>query len=237
MTTIGVVVPWRYKGDPWRLANFTTVRYHLDGFAPVVVASDGLAGDTPFNRSRAYNLGAAQLPEADVIVFHEADMLIPRAQLVIAVNAALVKPGMVVPFDTYDYLSPEDTSKVRAGADPQFCTPEFVMADGRSNGAVNVVSRSTLEAVGGWDENFSGWGFDDRAMARAFEITSSSPTRYIQGHGVHLWHRPGWSVESRFRGGSEIPPEEHYATVRNEARYRRYRQARTAADIRALTNE
>lgn len=233
------MVPWRDKGDSWRAANLACVLNHLEALdlGEVDVYSDGREGCAPFNRSAAYNRGVADHPEAEVYIFHEADMLIPAAQLRQAVRLAAAGVGMVVPFDTYHYLSPEDTRAVRAG---EFAftaaTPESVMANGRSNGAVNVLSRATMEAVGCWDECFEGWGFDDRAMGLAFEVACHSVTRYVRGEGTHLWHKPGWSIESRFRGGADVPVHEHLATVRNECRYQRYRDARTPEVIRALTS-
>lgn len=235
---VAVIVPWRDKGDAWRAANLATVLNHLEvaDLGDVEVYSDGRDGCAPFNRSAAYNRGYADRGDADVFIFHEADMLIPPAQLRTAVELAADDAGLVVPFDTYRYLSPLDTRAVRAGTYPYLsAVPESVMSNGRSNGAVNVVSAATMRAVGCWDECFEGWGFDDRAMARAFEVATSNPTRYVPGPGVHLWHKPGWSVESRFRGGSDVPVHEHLATVRNECRYRRYREAMTPDAIRALT--
>ena len=237
MTKAVVVIPFRDKGDTARKANLARVLTHLDSItdAGVIVVTDGFP-DGPFNRSAAYNRGMALAPaDTDVFVFHEADMLIGHAALYDAIAEAQHQPGMVVPFSEYRYLSLEDTIKVRDGEDPRNCTAEHVMADCRSNGAVNVLSRTSLQMVGCWDETFSGWGFDDRAMARAFEVATGSPTRYITANAYHLWHTPGWSVESRFKGGANIPPHEHAATIANESRYRRYKKARSPAQIRALT--
>lgn len=237
MTKAVVVIPFRDKGDKARKANLAAVLTHLDSItdAAVIVVTDGKI-DGPFNRSAAYNRGVALAPpDTDVFVFHEADILIGHAALHDAITESRRTPGMVVPFSEYRYLSSDDTAHVLDGADPRDFTAEQVMADCRSNGAVNVLSRTTLERVGQWDEAFSGWGFDDRAMARAFEVATGSPTRYITANAYHLWHTPGWSVESRFRGGANIPPHEQAATVANEARFRRYKKARTLADIRALT--
>lgn len=232
-----IIVPWRDKGDPWRAANIGAVLDHLDRIdvAPVAVCDDNRDGVAPFNRSAAYNHGVRDNPDAAVYVFHEADMLIDASQLRRAIDDAARSPGLIVPFTTYRYLTPEDTEKVRAGANPATCVPEYVMADCRSNGAVNVVSAVTLSAAGRYDETFEGWGFDDRAMARAFDVATGNPTRYTPGYGTHLWHTPGWSVQSRFHGGANIPDREHAATVDNEKRYRLYRKAHTAQRIRELT--
>ena len=237
MTETVICIPWRDKGDPWRQANLTRVLDHLDtlDIGEVLVSSDELEG--PFNRSRAYNRAVAARPDADVYVFHEADMLIPADQLRAAVDLAATSAGMIVPFDAYWYLTPEDTEKVRAGTSPDGCIPEMVMANGTSNGACNVVSRESMAAVGRWDETFAGWGWDDRAMARAFEVACRRRTRYIPGRGVHLWHKPGWLATGRFHGGTaDVSPREVAASNANEARYRLYERATTPARVRSLTS-
>ncbi|PJE24765.1 MAG: hypothetical protein CK431_04385 [Mycobacterium sp.] len=231
-----VIVPWRDKGDPWRRRNLDLVLEHLYGITDDVVACcDGRTGSAPFNRSAAYNRGVAMYPNADVYVFHEADMLLGRQNLQAAIDIAAAQPGLVVPFDAYHYLSQADTAGVHAGQNPSTAVAECIMANGRSNGAVNVVSAATMAAVGQYDETFEGWGFDDRAMAHAFAAATGNDTRYIRGSAIHLWHTPGWSADSRFRGGADIPEHEHRATLANEARYQLYRKATTPERVRDLT--
>ncbi|MCV7004614.1 hypothetical protein [Mycobacterium gordonae] len=231
-----IIVPFRDKGDPWRKANLNTVLSHLSkiDIAPVVVTPDGRSGSAPFNRSAAYNTGIRQHPSSDVYVFYEADMIINPEQLQQAIDAA-TQPGLIVPFTIYRYLTREDTTRVHNGATPHDCTPDYVMPQGRSVGAVNVVSAETMTAVGRWDEKFQGWGYDDRAMSHAFEIATESPTRFISGPGVHLWHTPGWKAGGSFRGGADVPPREHAATEANRRRHQLYRRATTAAQVRELT--
>lgn len=198
----------------------------------VVISSDGASGKAPFNRSRAYNRGAEVL--ADIYVWHEADMLVPRHQLVEGIRLAAQEPGLVVPFDTYCYLGEDDSMKVLEGAAPGFFKPERVMTDGRSIGAVGITSAATLQSVGQWDEMFSGWGYDDNAMAYAFQ-KAANPTRWVVGDAHHLWHTPGWQAGGRFAGGAEISDEEKAATERNRIRLGLYRQARSPLEIRRLT--
>ena len=73
------------------------------------------------------------------------------------------------------------------------------------------------------------------AMGHAFHVATGRATRHVLGSGTHLWHTPGWSLDSRFRGGSDVPSYEKAATEANEKRYQQYRRARTAGRIRDLT--
>lgn len=140
---VAVVVPFRDRGiDPLRKANLDRVLDHwrCGNFAPTVV-SDGRDGDAQFNRSAAYNAGVRACPAADVFVYTESDMLIAREQIDEAVGQAVSTPGLVVPFTQYRYLGPEASTLVRADElDAANCDPDSVMDNGRSIGAINVVS-------------------------------------------------------------------------------------------------
>lgn len=221
-----VVIGFRDRGrDYRRVANLTRVLRHWRGCGyPVVLTCDGRAGDAQFNRSAAYNRGAAH---GEVIVYAEADMLLPHSQVREAVGLAADAPGLVVPFTTYHYLSDADSSDVRAGRQPEDCVAESVRDHGVSVGAVGVVSRVTLDAVGRWDEAFEGSWYDDTAMRRAFEL-AAGPTRWVSGPGYHLYHLPGWT-------GEHLTDADRAATASNKARLELYEQAETADDIRALT--
>lgn len=219
-----VVIPFRDRGiDPLRALNLKRVIEHWD--QPVLVVDDGRT-EGQFNRSAAYNRAART--DADVFVFAESDMLIDHQQITDGITLAAAELGLVVPFTQYRYLSPHDSERVRNyDADPMWCTPSTVMDNGTSIGAINIVSTETLQAVGQWDEHFNGSWYDDRAMCRAFEICTQ-PTRYITGPAYHLFHQPGWK-------GDHLTAEDKAATQANKARWKRYRQAATPEQIRALT--
>jgi len=144
---------------------------------------------------------------------------------------------MVVPFEEYRYMSQLHSIAACVGlADPFTLKPQRVMGRGRAVGPCNVLSAGTLAAVGGWDEHFEGWGWDDRAMERGFTIATGVPTRFVPGPAVHLYHTPGWRVGGPFHGGADtVPDAEQAATRANRDRYARYLRASTAQQIRRLT--
>lgn len=233
--TNAFVIPWRDRGrDALRPANLATVRAYLDSLdlGPVFVVSDGRTGDASFCRHHAYNTGGdmAFNAGAETVTFYESDMIVHRDQLVDGIRLAAEEPGLVVPFTQYRYLSPEDSEKVRAGADPFTFKPEYTMDNGSSIGAINILSRESIEAVGQWDTVPDGNGYDDNMMHRAFEVCCG-PTRYVEGPAAHLFHHPGWYGLPR----AELTDEDRAATARNKARYQKYLRARTPEQIRALT--
>lgn len=235
MTRVAVIVPFRDRGvDPLRQRNLDAVesqwaRWVSEGEGrEVLTVSDGRDGDAQFNRSAAYNRGVAYAsPATDVYLFAESDMLIHFDQIDLAVAMALETPGLVVPFTRYCYLSEDASGWVRAGVAPQVPRPEWVKGNGSSIGAINVVSRATLDAIGQWDETFEGSWYDDDAMRVAF-TRCAGPTRWVDGPAYHLFHLPGWK-------GDHLTDEDRAATARNKARLAQYRAARTPEQIRMLT--
>lgn len=241
-----VVIPFRDRGlDPLRQANLERV---LDWWADspwgVLVVDDGRTGDAQFNRSAAYNRGAAAALAggADVVIYTEADILVPHAQVALAVQSAAEAPGLVVPFLHYNYLSAADSQLVRDDllnrtyADPsglESLTPESSISNGRSMGAVNVVSLASIAAIGGWDESFEGNSYDDNAMDRAFTVCCGV-RRHVAGSAWHLYHLPAhewWGTNDA------LTEQDRAATAANKQRWDRYAAAITPAEIRALTGE
>lgn len=232
MTRVAVVIPFRDRGhDPLRAANLVRVLEHWDTYwyehAHLYIVDDGRTGTRPFNRSAAYNRGRRLAGSAEVIVFAESDMLIDTEQIREAVDQAVSVPGLVVPFTQYHYLSEADSRHVRAGANPSQCAPESTMTNGRAIGAINVVSSTTLDAIGQWDESFEGSWYDDNAMKIAFE-KCAGPTRWITGPAHHLYHLPGWT-------GDHLTDIDRAATRANRRRLAHYRHAHTPDRIRDLT--
>lgn len=226
MTTAAIVIPFRDRGiDPLRMANLHRV---LDWWnaSPwtVTIVGDGRGGDEQFNRSAAYNIGA-ELTDANVIVYTEADMLLPYEQVEAAISIASSRPGLVVPFTEYRYLSGSASRSVREGMAPEEFTPQWSKRNGTSIGAVNVVSRETLSAVGGYTELTEGNWFDDNIMHRAFEVCAGK-THWVSGPAFHLYHLPGWK-------GDHLTDEDKAATARNKALWEHVQTIDDPARMRA----
>lgn len=227
---VAIIIPFRDRGtDPLRAANLTRILEHWARFGPeIIITTDGLDGDAQFNRHLAYNKAATQT-SADILAFVESDMLIDYTQMDNAIDMAAT-PGLVVPFTERHELSPKDSARVRAHhADYHHVRGEVIKPKPRRTGAINVLSRATLTAVGQYDPTFSGNWWDDRSMHIAFDICAG-PTRWIDGPSWHLYHLPGHT-------GTHLTPEDKAATERNKQRWQLYTQARTPDQIRRLTGK
>lgn len=228
---IKVVIPFRDRGqDLRRGANLAVVVawWWAHGIHPVVQSDEEDEG-AQFNRHRAYNLAVEASPETDVFVFTEADMLIHPKQILAACREAYTRPGLVVPFTQYRYLSDEVTSGIRDTfhelpsaelaewwtQEPELLTSIFhvnaesTMDNGRSIGAVNVMSSKAIELAGGFTEATTGNWYDDNIVEEAFAYLTDTPTRWVQGPAVHLYHLPGWK-------GDHLTDADKQATARNK---------------------
>jgi len=230
MTKVAFIIPFRDRGrDPRRPANLQRVLKHWDGYGePVLVVDDGRGEDAQFNRSAAYNRAVAQT-DADVLVFTESDLIVPYDQIDRGIAEAISAPGLVVPFSKFLAITEEDSVAVREfRLDPAAAQANQIRADYKSIGAVNIVSRESLNRIGQYDEGFEGAWYDDDAMELAFRVCCG-PTRFVDGPGFHLYHLSGG-------GGAHLTAEDKAATERNKARFNQYRRARTPEQIRALTS-
>lgn len=239
MSKPSVLIAWRDSGDADRQANLIAVLDHLvDLDWPLILCSDGGEPGEPFNRSRAFNWGVRNHP-ARAYVFHEADMLLPLDQLDDGAVIAERRPGLVVPFTRWRALGPEATYLARQGVRPETLRPDRTMDDGQAVGAVGIASAESMRLLGQWDENFSGHGFDDRAMYHAFR-KAAGPGTYVEGDAHALWHPPAyspWEQTSEAANAANYSEADVEATVRNRSRMRRYLAATTPEEVRALTLE
>ncbi len=219
-----VIIPFRDRGtDSLRAANLERVLQQWGGLGFIACVVDDGRDKGPFNRCAAYNRGAAAT-EADVIIYAEADALICERQIRKAITMASARPGLVIPFRQYRSLLATQSKLVRLHRkEPADC----VTAVHHSIGAVNVVSRVTLKAIGQWDECFTEHWFEENAMEQAFRI-AAGPTRWVDGPAYHLYHQP----QSR---NGQITLEDRVACANSSRRLQLYRNAKTPERIRELT--
>jgi hypothetical protein len=232
--TAAIIIAFRDRGiDPCRRQNLDCVLRWYDGLYPIHVVDDGGTGLDHFNRSRAYNRGAA-VTDADVLCYIESDTLLPYEQLDLAISWAQARDGMVVAFSHQAKLGEAESDLVRHGANPDHFEPAQINETWQTtvnHGSAVVVSRASLDAVGQWDEAFEGHGHDDTAMAIAFD-RCCRPMRFVPGVAVHLYHL---EMDPGLSSGSHITNADMAAQDRNRHRLNQYRRAGTSEVIRALT--
>lgn len=156
----------------------------------ILVGDGGIQPIGQFDRSKARNSLAAQA-HGNPLVFVDADSWVAKEQLVRAV-ASIGLSGWVFPYSVYYSLSRTGTDEFIGGdminMDYEYVFPGADPVDRPASvGGAVVVSRQAFEEVHGYDEEFQGWGFEDRAFALALE-TLCGPVKRIDGPLYHLWH-------------------------------------------------
>lgn len=192
---ISICIPWRTDHGP-READFKFVLAFLEAQWPwpetQIVVCD--SHNEIFSRSASRNK-AAEMAMGDTLVFLDADTFVSRAQIEHAVVAAnTLDFGWCFPYDTYYALSAPGSLRFMMGQSVTESDAEFVFPGPdpvdrpASVGGCVVVRADAFALVGGYDERFIGWSFEDRAFAHALETLYPSGPRRVMGPIYHLWH-------------------------------------------------
>lgn len=167
----------------------------------------------PYNRSRAFNSGA-RLARGDVLILHDNDVVVPRDYAATAAKA--IDAG-------YDFANLIRFLFYVRGSEASFEEPPERIVENTQGGSV-VARRSAYFDIGGYDEEFIGWGGEDN------DFWDRASTRKVQRHGsvplIHLWHAPqpeknlgdAAPAVARYREIEKIPAVERIARLKGLAR-------------------
>jgi hypothetical protein len=141
----------------------------------------------PYNRSWGFNI-AYKESDSPHIIFGDSDIIMKGSEFLLALESA----------ENLDVLSPyssvidlnRDESELGLVDLAKIVRPGRGERDNQKInlcGGVVVFSREAFKRVGGWDEEFVGWGGEDDMMSFKVEVaglkTASMPYRCY-----HLWH-------------------------------------------------
>lgn len=189
---------------PDRIKAFQeTYKYYTDfGYNVFIGDSD------PFSRSSARNGSVPDL-DSDILVFLDADIIVPYQQLQDAITTAFKKQVLVLAYTDLFVLDKEQTSFYYNHK--YFCNKWKQTYNNQISGAF-AVPKSLWVLSGGYDERFKGWGGEDRAFYHTCSILQKNiECQRIQGSAYHLFHDR--SSTENFSFLSENPLLKHYQTV------------------------
>lgn len=186
-----LIIPWRTDHDQ-REAIWCYLEEWRGSLGFELCVAD--SGHEPFNQAASRNKAVAE-STGDLLVILDADVLVDRQQLRNAV--ALTEANWMIwtiPYIYYVELSAAVTKYALDHDDGRayhldrdciiYPTPERW---GQSISGALVVSRAIYELVGGYDERFVTWGFEDQAIYLALETLVGRGTR-LGGRLDHFWH-------------------------------------------------
>ncbi len=169
---------WEYlRGEVWATSCFQ-----------VVEGTDG--GDGPFNRSKALNRAALDAGSWDVAIIADSDTFVDPSQLLAALELATRTMRLAVTHTEWRNLTEATTVAMLARSGEVERLYDTVRTGGLAVSGVLAVARPLWDQVGGFDEAFVGYGWEDLAFARACGIVRG--IERVPGPAWHLNHDRGW---------------------------------------------
>lgn len=189
-----IIVPF-YRGSVARSVAFgLTMRwlYETSALFPVVVPVPMVVGGL-FQKATTVNR-AAERSTADILVFNDADTLGGQQKTLEAVEMILDgEADWVYPYRVYRRLTKARTSYVIESQSPglawltSFEHPEGEPLVDSPAQAVFAIRREAFLDLGGYDEGFRGWWYEDLDLLERLVVSDTKGER-LDGDVIHLWH-------------------------------------------------
>jgi glycosyltransferase involved in cell wall biosynthesis len=145
-----------------------------------------------YNRGWGFNVGArAAVAAAGVLCLIDADLLVPPDFLRRGLEALAAGRGAVLPYEEVVYLDADSTERaIRERLADPIGMPQPLAYDGQtfrtSEGGSVWVEAELYRAIGGHDERFRGWGWEDREFWE--RLSGATTVGRLPGRLLHLDH-------------------------------------------------
>ena len=190
---ISIIIPYKSSGCDRRFANYLCVKNYYEHIFPkaeIVIGQDN-SGENVFCRSHAINDGVSK-SNGDIIIISDADLILDKQYFLEAINLSY---DFVIPFGQVMDLSKNICESILTSYILPSVMPKGQIRDMRGErfaGGIQVITRELFDKVGGYDERFIGWGWEDSHFC--WKILAQSPEQYLmidEGIAYHLWHEHG----------------------------------------------
>ena len=181
---IAVVIPWREYESRLPLKEYVHNWYLQNLPDAKIVYAD--SGHEIFNLSASRNLGAKKVLDYDVVIHNDADTVPYKESLLMGIVQTYNSGYFCNPYDHYKSFDIEETKKILNNSIP-IEYAEYVKIGGACSGIV-ITTPKTWNKIGGFDENFKGWGYEDAAIAAAHSVLMDHEFLSIPGPAYSLGH-------------------------------------------------
>ena len=218
---IGLVIPWREQ--PHRIHLLKVLQNWYQTNLPNI---DIFYADKPgefWSSSGSRNLGVKKAQEAqcDVIIINDADTIPEIKPLLEAIKACKQDNMVHNPYSHCKVFSEEETTRYFNGAELNkiYCQTISTL----SNGGIYVTTPEAWWSVGGQDEKFIQWGYEDTAFELAHQIIKGVPLIKHEGYIYSLYHK------QQFHDNGYV--ENHF---KNKEVYLKYRNIKSIEELLEL---
>lgn len=151
---------------------------------------------TAFSRSRAFNAGAIEA-KSELLIFHDGDILVPQGYAKEAHKRFKEGYDFINLKRFIFYLDRQSSAYIlEKHAMPKKVEFDAIVQN-LVGGASLAISRASYLKVGGFDERFVGWGYEDIEFMDRAATLKDYPYDYLPF--VHLWHeaqKGKWSADA-----------------------------------------
>lgn len=141
-----------------------------------------------FNKAYIINQVVKNYATYDIIMMSDADCILPKIDNMIFKNE-LIKHSVYFPFSKVNFLNEAHTRRYVKGHTFIQAAPKQDLFINRYTGLINVFNKSTFNNVGGYDEEFEGWGGEDDAFINKCNRLVSPIKRCTDNvELLHLYH-------------------------------------------------
>jgi predicted glycosyltransferase involved in capsule biosynthesis len=186
---IAIVMPWYDSGDPYRRRAMRHVYKYLVGLdiADIII---GKCSDIPLNRARMRNNGARNAIAGgyEYLFFNDADCLIDKSTFLEMFELMQQTDSIIYPYNKIPVsLSESQSEEIYGGRDfNDFVIDAPSIAPLAGNFGCKA---STFLRLGGLDEGYKGWGYEDTDFTHA-SSRFIHKIKSMSGSVIELYHLP-----------------------------------------------